>query len=329
MIKIYDKISKQVKRYPLGKCVFMAKSLFPILGKKETIYLSEFFAQGSSTLVYKGQCKGKNCIVKELFPEGLVEKQVLMRKKNGGFSVNVSIKNFWVWSKEKKRFKKAVKLYCRLQKLPNMLTQITHFYGLYKANGTLYLISDETGGRSWDTITGESIECIISICSLIAQITEELHQAGWLVVDIKASNYIVIKQNSVLPKVKMIDFDSIISQKKMNKLQQYRCSSETAPPELLLGIHKNVGVHSDVYSIVAMLFCKLTQKKVTVEWPQVYDRWEKEKLCSWNAAQKKQLREIMEKALDVDVRKRMRSCRELADALESIINERGISYENL
>lgn len=318
---------KRIIRYPLESCELKAINLFILSEKKAIIYLLYFLAQGSSSLVYRGQYKGKPCIIKELFPEGLAEKKVLIRRKNGKISVNISIKNSVFWNREKRRFKNAVKINFALQKSPKLLAQITHYCGLYKTNGTFYVISDTTEGRAWNTYTGESVKRIIGIGSLIAQMTEEVHEAGWLVVDIKASNYIIIEQNAELPRVKLVDFDSMISHQLMNKSQQYRCSSETAPPELLWGIHQNVGFHSDVYSIAAMLFYKLTQKQVTEEWAQVYALWEKEKLDNWKTVHKRQLKEVMEKALERDVRKRIKSCCELAEALENIM--KGSPYENL
>lgn len=320
---------KPIIRYPMEACELKIRSLLSFMGKQETISLLCFLAQGSNTLVYKGRYKGKPCVIKELFPEGLAEKEVLIRTRNGKIIVNFAIKNFMLWNKEKRRFKRALRINYLLRKSPELYTKIARFCKLYKTNGTFYLISDETEGRSWDTITEESIKRIIGIGFLIAQMTDAIHRTGWLVVDIKASNYIIIDQKTELPRVKLVDFDSMIPHKRMNRPQQYRCSSETAPPELLQGLHQNIGLHSDVYSIVAMLFYKLTQNQVSEKWPQVYAQWEKENLSSWKTVYKSQLKKIMEKALERDVKKRMRSCSELSEALKFILNKRGRTYEDL
>ena len=297
--------------------------------RKYRVYIDSCFAEGSSAIAYYISFCDNQCVLKELFPERLSEQKIIIRDNNGKVKFNGNIFDMFQWKKAKLSFICTAIFSMYLQKNTNLKENIVKLHGVYSANNTYYTITQKIDGVSWNYINSEPIEHIIEIGVQIAQMTETLHSMGWLMVDIKASNYVVLDEINNTTKVKMFDFNSVVSIKNIHRCKKFRCSSETAPPELLYNRNKYVGKHSDVYSIASMIFRKITQHSVGKHPYDMFLELSKPMLKEWSNERCIALARILDLALKVNPYERTATCNEFATQLLYIHNERNYHHESL
>lgn len=274
-------------------------------------------AWGTSVLVYLGKNKKGSFILKELFPEGLYEQGVIDRNEFGVvYREKRRGKNRAAWKRARIRFILSVFKNRHIRKKKESLERfLPRDLGMFSANGTLYALYPDAEGSPWSDFHNEMLKKSILRCSRIAAGVAELHQAGWLAVDIKSTNFLIYGTEGY-EKLQLIDFDSMVHKRWAKLKKRFYCSSETAPWELLDGKGRYAGEHSDVYSLAAMLFNKITgfcynSCKTLEPLHSHIQELPPEK-------QEKMLR-LMESALREDIKKRCQSAMEFSVGLQEIL----------
>lgn len=175
---------------------------------------------GSSVLVYLGKNQKGSFILKELFPEGLYEQGVIDRNDSGAVNWEKrSEKKRSAWKRARLRFVLSVFRNRHIRKKKASLERfLPRNLGIFSANGTLYALYPDTGGKTWSDFHSEMLRERIFRCSRIAAGIAELHQAGWLAVDIKSSNFLIYGSGEH-ENIQLIDFDSMIH-KRFAKLKK-------------------------------------------------------------------------------------------------------------
>ena len=224
--------------------------------KNEQIKIKELLAYGTNAFVYKVEYRDRSYILKELFPEGLSEQRVIKRDSTGAVLYRLRIIDKFKWQRVKLQFLLSIYKNRLLQRNLAVNDCVSQNVGLFRTNGTLYALYENIRGKDWSCYAGESLEELIIRCSKIAEIVYRIHRTGWLAMDVKASNFVINATESE-EHIQLVDFDSMVRLSFARKKSKFYCSSETAPPELLEGRGRDVGVNSDVYSLAAMLFKKI------------------------------------------------------------------------
>ena len=139
-------------------------------------------------------------------------------------------------------------------------------YGLYRDESGLYWTSvNAMFGRTLDKyLSDRSFEQSLEIIRRIAEAVKAYHDAGWLLLDIKPSNILVIDSLGIRG-INFFDFDSFIRISELEQAVAERrrlllSSSEFySAPELLENEVdlSEVGTAADVYSVGAILFTAL------------------------------------------------------------------------
>lgn len=284
---------------------------------------------GSNSVVYLVSYEGASYIVKELYPEGLHEKGILTRTSHGHIILRKWPYGLIRWNQARCRFFSSIRTAYILQSDPLTAQGVVHLSSVWIGNGSIYTITDDQNGSPWDTFTEESPELILQIGSIIATHCHEIHQRNFLLVDIKASNFLVKQLPGEKVSARLTDFDSLVSMNRIFCQKQFRCSSETAPPEMLSPRPQDVGTSSDVYCLAAMLFRKLGGQLERGHIREGFTRQIATRLSDWSSQQRGALLSIFLEALEVNPRKRIQSCQEFALKIQDVLNQRGISYENL
>lgn len=286
-------------------------------------------AAGCSSYVYSAVASGTACIVKELFPESLREKQLLIQAPTGRIILRKWPIGMHLWFQAKIRCLKAAMIALTLQEDPRTAQYVVHLRSVYIGNGTIYTVTKGLDGCAWDLLTGESAEQILQIGCRIADFCQELHQKKWLLVDIKASNFLVAQRQDTRIAVRLADFDSMTPLRSIRRQTRFLCSSETAPPELLANRNWLVGPHSDVYSIGAMLFRKLGGELDRDHIRETFIQQIRPRLSDWTEEQCDHLLAVFLHALELDPHKRLDSCQLLSRELHRILMQRGCRNENI
>lgn len=281
-----------------------------------SVRIQRLIAKGTSCLVYEAVQGEKKCIVKQLYPEGMAHRKELIWTGER-MATAKSLQAYRHYCMAKRRFRKAYNLQNKLRGYASMRDAVVeNEFFLTKAN-TCCAISAMNTGCSWDKIHSETPEQILRIGAEIADIIDRLHQHGWLMIDIKDSNFLVEANDDKLC-VRIVDFDSMIPHRLAKLYRMYRGSNATAPPELTACIRSMVGCRSDVYSVGAMLLNKLASLSVQAPVDRVFDPRVRQRLSGWSEGRISRLYNVLLRAMDGDPGKRYTTCRELADALRQI-----------
>lgn len=267
-------------------------------------------------------------MIKELAPVGLLERGTIRRDDVRGIVVRKTLRSMFTWHRARARFRAAYKLNRALQADAGLAPLIVPAHRCVRANGTLYAISFELPGQPLNTLQNLSPEDILRLGIVVADMTARMHRLGWLVVDIKPSNYILSQQGSGAA-VRLTDFDSAVPMGRVKRVRKFMCSNETAAPEMLKGEGKTVGTHSDVYSIAAMSLMALARQPLIRPAEIQFDDWVRPLLRQWRIPSVEALRGILLASLQADPSKRVQTCEALADGMREVCEMEGFNHEDL
>ena len=195
--------------------------------------------------------------------------------------------------------------------------------GLYEGNNTAYTLTSCDYGMSYDKVDNESL---LSICKTMLSVTKAVelyHNAGYLHLDIKPKNILVL--NEVTDLVKLFDFDSITSIEKLKNKEVYGIPfpEDYYVPELETFNLRNIGVETDIFEIGAMLFLKVFKRAPEIsdmEQNSKYDFDENELFAGVSPGAKNEFTEIFRKTIQISKRSRYKTTKELKAKLEKIIS---------
>lgn len=149
----------------------------------------------------------------------------------------------------------------------NTLTNtVVNTSDIYEANGTVYIVSVYMNGKTFMDFQGETLhDCVALICST-ARVLKRIHDARYYYLDLKPDNILTLEGS--LDLVQLFDFDSMISMEALQKAIQTNDPSRLrtsytrgyASLEQQTGKLRQLGKHSDMYSLGAVLFYALWHK---------------------------------------------------------------------
>ncbi|MBQ9008347.1 MAG: AAA family ATPase [Clostridia bacterium] len=140
---------------------------------------------------------------------------------------------------------------------------------LYEQNGTIYIVSTWLNGQTFADAEISTLHDCIALVLSTAKVLKNIHEAGFLYLDLKPENILTIRGS--LDLVQLFDFDSMIS---MGDLEAAIRSNDPvvlmtyytrgyAPLELQTGKLRQIGRHTDLYSLGAVLFEALWHRTPT------------------------------------------------------------------
>lgn len=140
---------------------------------------------------------------------------------------------------------------------------IVNTSNLYEENGTVYIVSVWLNGQTFADARMETLHDCIALVQSTARVLKNIHDAGYLYLDLKPDNILTIRGS--LDLIQLFDFDSMISEADLQAavrspnraLPRMSYTRGYAPPELLAGRLRQIGRHSDLYSLGAVLFYAL------------------------------------------------------------------------
>ena len=137
---------------------------------------------------------------------------------------------------------------------------------IYEANGTVYIVSVYMNGKTFLDFQGDSLHDCAALVRSAARVLKRIHDAGYLYLDLKPDNILTLAGS--LDLVQLFDFDSMISMEDLqgaiaaNDPGRLRASYTRgyASLEQQTGKLRQLGKHSDLYSLGAVLFYALWHK---------------------------------------------------------------------
>ena len=218
-------------------------------------------------------------------------------------------------------FKTAYEKLMAMQNTAKLRNSTSRAFDLFEANGTLYSVTDVTEGTTFDKDKSKNLSDILKTILALSKVVQKYHNNGYLHLDIKPENFLVIPETREL--VVLFDMDSVTSIENI-KNGAVKCvpySKGWAAPEQMQGCIDKLCPATDIYSIGAVLFQKLFNKTVTPTDTSIFADWdfEGEIFDNINPKIKRLLRNIFKRTLSANIKRRYQSADDLISALEEAV----------
>ena len=204
------------------------------------------------------------------------------------------------------------------QNTTKLRNSTTHIFDLCEVNGTLYSVMDVNEGQTFEQDNSGKLSDILKTTLALARVVEKYHNNGYLHLDIKPSNFLVIPETREL--VILFDVDSVTSMEDIasGKVKCVSYSKGWAAPEQMQGHIDKLSPATDIFSIGAILFQKVMGRAVENEDIGIFADWDfkGELFDDVNPAIKRLLREIFKNTLAANIKRRYQNANELIEALD-------------
>ena len=225
-----------------------------------TVQIQELIGTGASCLAYTAVCRDGEqnefyLRLKEFCPENLH----LIRQQDGSLlaadeeAFQRQMQSF-IWGYQKQM---------QFRQFPESCNSISNVQGVFAGNGTRYIAMN-----CQNSIPLEQQELSLydtfRVLRAVAQQLDNLHQHGYLYLDLKPANVLLYPETPEL--VMLFDFDSAIEKSRLSDAV-ISCTAKWAAPEVLQQNRRRIGVASDVYTLGGLLLYLLFRRA-----PEVKDR---------------------------------------------------------
>ncbi len=136
---------------------------------------------------------------------------------------------------------------------------MTNQLDVFRQNGTSYILSAYSSRKTLASDQPKTLKECIVLVKQVAYVLGNLHKHGYLYLDIKPDNVLVV--DGYQKQVQLFDFDSLLDIQEVQKIgrvgdghQRLSYSKGFAPVELQTSKIKRLGPHTDIYGIGALLF---------------------------------------------------------------------------
>ena len=295
-------------------------------GNQTEFVINEIVGVGGSCIAYKVSYKENGDIVhrgilKELFPAFLISQDRCMRI---GSSVNIPESFARQFAEEVESFKNTYRVINEY--LADNLSATNYHtvqMGLYIGNNTVYTLTSCDYGKSYDKLKDENLYSLFRLMHSVTKAVELYHNAGFLHLDIKPQNILVLDE--VTDIVKLFDFGSLIP---LNKFLDRSVVSIPVPgeyyvPELLNCEVRNIGIHTDVFEIGAMIFNRLFGRypqPADMRYDAVYPFEESPLLIGASPKAKHEIEKLLRKTIQISKKSRYQTTAELKEHLKRIVD---------
>ena len=212
--------------------------------------------RGGSSIVYDGEYTNNMGLprivrIRECYPFRLS----LSRSSDG--SLSASGPDRAAFEREKQEFREAFRLNNDLFMVSGLTNSIANTFDIYQANHTYYVISTYLEGRALSDAIPASLRDCVRIVRSTANAIRRIHEQGYLYLDIKPSNILVIEGTTEL--IQLYDFDSLMriggeSGTSGGRGARISYTKGFSALEQQQGAMDRIGKHTDVYGIGALLF---------------------------------------------------------------------------
>lgn len=225
--------------------------------------IEEIVGRGGSSIVYDASYKDNLGLshktrIKEFYPYNLK----LTRKEKDGSLIVLSEEED-SFEKEREKFKSAYQRNVDIKRRLGLINSTVNAINIYEKNNTIYIVMNYDEGRDYSNNNpndDRDLQSIFIRLKAVAEIIKKYHSEGFLHLDIKPENIMIIPETK--EHIILFDFDSIITKEELkNKDFNVLFSEGFAAPEQVEGQKDMISEATDIYAIGALLFYKIFNEK--------------------------------------------------------------------
>ena len=229
----------------------------------ETFTVLDVRGKGGSSFVYKVRSSNGNVyILKEFFPYSIYGDTNALSRKGNRIVVKRNCRKEYTRLLDKfENTYNFINTYLRSHIDAGL--QNVSFVSICRGNNTFYIQMAYDSGISYDKIEDENVNFVFRIALAAAKAVKQFHNAGYLLMDIKPANILVLRNGDeyVTDIVKLFDFDSVIDIDDAESLRgKFELTPGFAPPETINNKKYPINEASDIYEIGAMVRNRLSGK---------------------------------------------------------------------
>lgn len=128
--------------------------------------------------------------------------------------------------------------------------------GIYAGNGTLYSLTPLFDGQSYDRVQDETLMDTLQTLRALTAVLEKYHRAGYLHLDVKPANLLIIPETREL--VILFDFDSVVRADLPANSSPVSYTQSWAAPELKTpGMRRTICQATDLFAVGEILFTRV------------------------------------------------------------------------
>lgn len=212
--------------------------------------------------------RGAHCIAYEAHSIDSVNRRVRIKECfPAGLGINRTKTGELVWPDESTKessiemFKKAYEKQVAIQNDERFVNTFIHIVDdVCNANNTLYTVVGIDNGVTFSDDETNDLQDILFTIRTLARVISLYHNNGYLYLDIKPENFLVIPETRDM--IKLFDSDTIIKKENLESgdISIIPYTVGWAAPEQVMGRKKIVSERTDIYAIGAVLFSKLMER---------------------------------------------------------------------
>ncbi len=229
----------------------------------ETFTVLEVRGRGGSSFVYKVRSRTGNIyVLKEFFPSYIHGDSDALSRVDNEIIVKDDCKE--EFARLLNKFESTYNFINNYLKANvDAGLQNVSYIGICKGNNTCYMQMTYDSGVSYDKIADENVNFIFRVALAAAKAVKQFHNAGYLLMDIKPANILVLRNGDeyVTDFIKLFDFDSVTDISVADSLRgSFELTPGFAPPETVECKKYKINETSDIYELGAMVRKRLTEK---------------------------------------------------------------------
>lgn len=282
--------------------------------------ITDIIGKGASTVAYSANYYDSegNCskhIIKEFNPSYIS----FGREENGEIKFRSCDENKVKDAKE--RFISSCKKQIEIRNQTDTMNQTPYVEGPFIANNTVYIDVVIYNGTTYDIAYDDLSLCDkMEVCLSVAKLVKSYHDNGYLCLDIKPKNILVIPETKEI--VFFIDFDSVCKKEDIVFGNSISYTKQWAAPEQLNPYAKDdISEATDIYAIGELVFWSVFERHSTMEDHRSFSVYNFEELsCHIRHQVGNILTDLFHNTLRSSANNRF-TINETIDLLESLIEE--------
>ena len=272
---------------------------------------------GATSIVYEAfyidnQNFMHSILLKECYPIS----SVIFRE-----NTNLVWENQSQYIKDIKLFNDAYSKIIQFQNQDDIANGISTAFDMFSQNNTTYIVFDKSFGKTFDKIDLKDIglKKTLDIVLQLSNIVAKYHEYGYLHLDIKPSNFLVITEPNLF--VKLFDIDTVVLKDAVIQSSVVSYSEGYAAPEQLLKQKNKLSEVTDIFAIGAVLFEKIMLRTVSNADLSPFATWEYPNFeDNLNPRIFRLLTRVFHKTLCANVKKRYQNIKTLISEINEIIS---------